>query len=151
MAQYAARIATMVEQLKLGGTNITWAKRRTVLMKGLRPEYASIRSQLDIAYRTRRENATFDIREADRSIRTVEIVKTPIDEKIEYDDLVDQLKAEEVRLGLNVYGLGQKNRQTAFLSNGQNRKFQGRNSKSMPYQLSSATMEAPTIGSSTQV
>lgn len=49
IAQFAAKIATMVEQLKLGGTNITWAKRRTVLMKGLCPEYASICGQLDIA------------------------------------------------------------------------------------------------------
>nr|QBH67592.1 OSJNBb0022P19.2 protein [Ustilago esculenta] len=44
---------------------------------------------------------SFAIRDANGEIRPVTIVKDKIDEKVEYDNIVDQLKAEEIKLGLH--------------------------------------------------
>nr|QBH67436.1 hypothetical protein UE_1370 [Ustilago esculenta] len=53
---------------------------------------------------------SFAIRDANGKIRPVTIVKDKIDKKVEYDNIVDQLQAEENKLGLHVYGLGQQSR-----------------------------------------
>nr|QBH67431.1 putative gag-pol polyprotein [Ustilago esculenta] len=44
---------------------------------------------------------SFAIKDANGKIRPVTIVKDKIDKKVKYDNIVDQLKAEEIKLGLH--------------------------------------------------
>nr|QBH67614.1 hypothetical protein UEMT_2080 [Ustilago esculenta] len=71
---------------------------------------------------------SFAIRDANGEIRPVTIVKDKIDKKVEYDDIVDQLKAKEIKLGLHVYGLSQQSRNSVsvFITNGRPKKFNNR-------------------------
>lgn len=108
IAKFAGEIANLVEHIRLGGTVISWNRRYKVLIKGLRKEYDNKVSQIKETYQNQRAAKSFSIRDADGAIRPVTIVRDPIDEKVEYDNIVDQLKAEEIKLGLNVYGLAQK-------------------------------------------
>nr|QBH67538.1 hypothetical protein UEMT_2004 [Ustilago esculenta] len=67
---------------------------------------------------------SFAFRDANGKIRPVTIIKDKIDKKVKYDNIVDQLKAEEIKLGLHVYGLGQQSRNSvsAFVTNSRPKK-----------------------------
>ena len=152
ISMYVTKIATLAEQLKLAGTDISWHKRYTILMKGLRNEYHSIRIQIQASYRERRIPQAVLIHNPDGSTAPATFVNTPTTEKFEYDDIVDQLKAEEIRRGLHVFGLGQRPRQTvsSFYTKGQpERKPHGRFQRSNgpkrphPYSGSQAPKREP--------
>nr|QBH67611.1 putative Ty1-copia subclass retrotransposon protein [Ustilago esculenta] len=74
-------------------------------LEEIKTEFNSLRQdKLTIMSYAAKIEQSFAIRDANGKIRPVTIIKDKIDEKVKYDDIVDQLKAEEIKLGLHEEG-----------------------------------------------
>lgn len=115
---FVGKIKEICDKLLMGGISVPISKRYNVLIKGLNSEYDSIRLQIQQTYRNRRREPEMFIRTSGTNRETFEIVKNPLDENAEFDDIVEQLRQREGELGLGGYGINQRDKEnvSAFAS-----------------------------------
>ncbi|GAK66588.1 uncharacterized protein PAN0_013c4811 [Moesziomyces antarcticus] len=107
---FVGRINELADQLQLAKRDISFHKKYSILIKGLRKEYENISSQIQETYRSRREPRTIMVCRDDGTTQTIVIDSEVIDEKVELDSIITRLRSEELRLGLHSHGLHQRSR-----------------------------------------
>lgn len=107
---YVSKLKEIANQLMLGGIEVTYHQKFSILMKGLRKEYETVSTQIKETYNLKQSRKTVYL-EADHANgegRRYKVVTEAIDKRAEFDQIVSKLRSYEIHLGLTGHGLGQQ-------------------------------------------